>query len=230
MRSVVRVLAGITRLELQDNNLQGVVPQSLATLQALKVLNLSKNRLIGEFPNELLVRADSNLLDCPHVWGNALANLLTQVSISSTASVFAIQTCNSSSPRRLTDRQVAPSIRVRIAKGPRAVSRAYCLKAEGSAPPLDDASRALRRLAFASAGPRYYSPGGVSDHEEFVRTAITWGSGVSQVVRRSAGQAPIDFWIGQQLLLGLVPEQWERTAESEYLRIIEMARRVICAA
>ncbi len=203
----------VTRLELWDNNLQGVIPESLAKLTDLKVLNLSRNRLTGILPADLVKRANDNTLEL-HYWGNANSDLLTKVSIRLDSFIgvchpdmqlqFAAEIDGPANTAVYQSAHCESSVRSK--------QGAYCLKREGSAPPLDRVSRALRRLTFESAGPRYDSPGGVSDHEEYLRTAITWGSGSSQVVRRSAGQAPIDVWQGQQLLLGLVPTNWERTA------------------
>jgi hypothetical protein len=70
----------VTKLELYDNNLEGVVPASLAKLEHLRVLGLAKNRLTGEFPKELIARADANVLEL-HLWGNAFSGMLTRVAI-----------------------------------------------------------------------------------------------------------------------------------------------------
>ena len=210
----------ITRLELWDNNLQGDVPESLVQLTDLKLLNLSGNRLTGSLASELLQRADENRLEL-HFWGNAISDLLTTVSIQKDdATGICLPDAQLSLAAKIdgpAGTAVYQSLHCGSAR--RSQRSAYCLKFEGPAPPLDDVSRALRRLTFGSARPRYESAAGVSTHQEEFRTAVAWGSGPSQVVWRFAGQAPIDIWIGQQLLLGLIPVNWERTA-----------RRVSCDA
>ena len=203
----------VTGLQMWDNNLQGVIPESLAKLTDLKVLDLSRNRLTGILPADLVKRANDNTLELRY-WGNANSDLLTKVSIQ--LDTF-IGICYPDMQLQFAAEIDGPAgtavyQSARCESSVRSNETAYCLKGEGPAPPLDHVSRALRRLTFGAAGPRYNSPRGVSDHEEYLRTAITWGSGSSQVVRRSGEQAPIDVWQGQQLLLGLVPTNWERTA------------------
>jgi hypothetical protein len=210
----------ITRLELWDNNLQGEVPESLTKLTDLKLLDLSKNRLTGSLPSELLYRANQNTLEL-HFWGNAVSDLLTTVSIQKDD---AIGICYPDMQLRVaaTIDGLAGTVdyqSIHCENSRRSKRAAYCLKWEGLAPRLDDVSRALRRLTFESARPRYDSPAGSSDHTEQLRTAVAWGGGPSQVVWRFAGQAPLDIWVGQQLLLGLIPMNWERSA-----------RRVSCDA
>ncbi len=177
------------------------------------MLNLSRNHLTGPLPAGLLKRADDNSLDL-QVWGNAISDLLTKVSIRlddfTGVCVPGMQLQFAAEIDGPAGRAAYQSAHCETSA--RSKQTAYCLKGEGPAAPLDGVSRALRRLSFGVAGSWYNSPGGVSDHEEYLRTAITWGNGSSQIVRRSAGQAPIDVWIGQQLLLGLVPTNWELTA------------------
>lgn len=206
----------MTRLELWDNKLKGVLPAALAKLTDLKVLDLSKNHLTGSLPAELIIRANDNSLDL-HFWGSEISELLTKVSIRLDNFIgicypdmelqFAAEIDGPAGKAVYQSAHCETSTRTK--------RTAYCLKRELLAPPLDDVSRALRRLDFGSAGSRsrYNSPGGVSHHEEDLRTAITWGNGLSQVVWRSGGQAPLNVWTGQQLLLGLVPTNWERGAQ-----------------
>ncbi len=203
----------VTRLELWDNNLRGVVPASLTKLTGLKVLNLSKNQLTGDLPPDLVRRANDNTLEL-HYWGNAMSDLLTKVSIGmDDFTGMCVPDALLKFSAEIDGRAgTAVYQSLHCESAPRSRQTAYCLRAESTAPPLDDVSRALQRLNFGSAGPRYASPAGVTDHEEDLLTAITWGSGRSQKVRRSGGQAPIDVWQGQQLLLGLVATNWERTA------------------
>ena len=203
----------VSRLELWDNNLRGVVPESLAKLTDLKVLNLAGNQLTGDLPADFVRRANENTLELRY-WGNATSELLTKVligmdsftgvcfpdmqlrfaaEIDGPAGTAVYQSANCESSRRSN-------------------RTAYCLKGAGPAPPLDDVSRALQRLKFESAGAEYHSPAGVATHEEELFAAMTWGSGRSHEVRRYAGRAPIDVWQGLQLLLGLVPTNWQRTA------------------
>jgi len=193
----------VTRLELWDNNLQGIVPESLAELRDLKVLDLSKNKLTGTLPAQLLKRADDHALEL-HYWGNAISDLLTRVSIRRDYFTGQCAVGQLLSFAAEIDGLTGTAVYQSSHCG------GYCLRGSGPAPPLDSVSRALRRLSFESVGARYDSPGGSSDHTEYVRTATTWGNGNSQIVQRFAGQAPIDVWIAQQLLLGLVPTNWAR--------------------
>ena len=195
----------VTRLELWDNNLQGIVPESLAELRDLKVLDLSKNKLTGTLPAQLLKRADDHALELHYLGQRDFR--LAHTSVHPTGLLHWSVRCRSTAficrrDRRLTGTAVYQSSHC----------GGYCLRGSGPAPLLDSVSRALRRLSFESVGARYDSPGGSSDHAEYVRTATTWGNGNSQIVQRFAGQAPIDVWIGQQLLLGLVPTNWAREA------------------
>ena len=203
----------VTRLELWDNSLRGVVPESLTKLTDLKVLNLARNQLTGSVPVDLVRRANENTLQLRY-WGNAIAELLTKVVIGMDSFTGV---CYPDMQLKFAAEIDGPGNRavyqsVHCESNPRSNRTAYCLRSEATSPALDDVSRALQRLNFGAAGPRYHSPGGLATHQEELLTAITWGSGRSQSVRRLAGQAPIDVWQGQQLLLGLVPPNWERTA------------------
>jgi hypothetical protein len=169
--------------------------------------------LTGPLPADFVRRANENLLEL-HYWGNAISDLLTNVVIGLDSFTGV---CLPDAQLRFAAEIDGPAgtavyQSMHCESNPRSKETAYCLRGEALAPPLDDVSRALMRLNFGSAGPKHHSPGGLTDHQEVLWTVITWGSGRSQTVRRSAGQAPIDVWQGQQLLLGLVATNWQRTA------------------
>lgn len=210
----------VTRLELPENNLGGSLPSSLALLKDLKVLDLSRNKLTGPVPAELLRRANANVLAL-HTWGNSLSDHLTQVRIQRSSYTGTCVPDQELEFYAEVDGPARTAVYASVHCGDpvRGDEGAYCLKAERRAPDLDQLSRGLQRLDFASAKPEYSSPHGLSTHVEVLRTAVQWGDGRSQAVLRTGGLAPLEVWLAQEVILGVVPTDWHR-----------QARRVDCDA
>jgi len=203
----------VTRLELAKNNLRGALPSSLALLKDLKVLDLSKNSLTGPVPAGLLRRADENVLAFRSS-GNSLSDQLTRVSVERRSHTG---TCAPDQELEFYAEVNGPAgtavyASVHCEHPNQGDDGTYCLKAERQAPDLNQLSRGLQRLDFASARPAYSSPSGLSPHEDWLRTAVQWGDGRSQAVLRTGGLAPLDVWLAQEVILGVVPTDWQRQA------------------
>jgi hypothetical protein len=149
-----------------------------------------------------------------HSWGNSLSDQLTRVSIQRSSYTGTCVPDQELEFHAEVDGPAGTAVYASVHCGDpgRGDDGGYCLKAARQAPDLDQLSRGLQRLDFASAIPAYSSPSGLSSHEERLRTAVQWGDGRSQAVLRTGGLAPLDVWLAQEVILGVVPTDWQRQA------------------
>jgi hypothetical protein len=199
----------VSWLMLYDNNLRGRLPEALTRLERLTVLSLGSNHLSGRISPKLLDRANSGELNLD-LSGSTFAESLVRVSIQveSTTGV-----CTEDA-----EQQFAMQIDVAANRATYQIERCtnkrrdtavYCRRVVRPAPPLDQLSRALARLGFPPAtSPQV--PGSLSDHGEYLSARLTWGDGRTYRGTRSGGTAAIDEWIAYELLLSIVPSDWER--------------------
>jgi hypothetical protein len=197
-------------LNLTDNGLTGAVPLSLFQLPHLKRLYLAGNQITA-VPQEAFARADANRLE---LWltGNPIPELLTRVALRIDNYTglcmpghqvqFAAE-FDGATRRARYQAMFCPN---------QSEQEYYCLTAEPHIGLLDLVSRGLRRLEWKRERQRHGSPTGGSDHEERFRAGLVWGDGTSHEISSSAGQAPIDIQIGQQLIRSLVWPAWTTTA------------------
>jgi hypothetical protein len=192
------VVAG---LSLDLNNLDGVLPPTLADLSHLQGLSVIGNRLRGKLPEELLQRWDRHAFEL-NAGSNTFSNALARVTVEYSASgVLCSQTEDLHYRMEVDETKHSAtfqSIRCVDAKS----RNTYCLVREGVAPSLMRLSRALESLGYAKLSPEYNFPFTFMTHGLFLTTQAVWGDGTATSVRTYARQGPTQAWSAQQMFLG----------------------------
>lgn len=201
------VVAG---LSLDLNNLEGVLPPTLADLSHLQRLSVAGNRLRGRLPEELLERWDRHAFEL-NAGSNAFSNALARVTVESSASGVLCSQTDDLHFRMEVD-EASHSATFQTVRCVNAKSRnTYCLVREGAAPSLMRLSRALESLGYAKLSPDYNFPFSGMTHGMFLTTQAVWGDGTATSVRTYARQGPMQAWNAQQMFLGLLADVgWER--------------------
>jgi hypothetical protein len=199
-------------LSLAVNNLEGVLPPSLAALRHLRTLSVSANRLSGMVPETILERWDRNEFEFDGS-GNTFSNLIARATVRYTATGALCSVTEDLDYRVDFDQQ-----RNRVTfQGVRCAStnirsrETYCLVREGKPGDLARFSRGLTRLGFKTFRPSYDYPFTNTTHGVYLTTGVAWSDGLVQSVETYQRQGPIEVWSAQQLFLGLLADaEWER--------------------
>jgi hypothetical protein len=206
----------VASLSLRSNNLRGVLPGSLSSLQHLTSLDVSANHLSGELPEPLLDRWDKHQLWLDAA-GSTFQNVVTRAIVEYSASGTLCAMDDDVRFRLEVDvtKAVFESVRCADIES----RRTYCLVREGTPGSLGRLSRALRALGFAKFRPAYDYPSGSHTHDIFLTTTAEWGDGVTKAVETYGRQGPLEVWMAQQLFLGLLHEtSWTRESRKARCR------------
>jgi hypothetical protein len=200
----------VAGLNLAANNLRGQLPASLAKLQYLRSLDVSRNRLSGDVPELLLRRWDNHAFEFDGD-GNPFSGFVTHATVELSGSSALCATYDDVRFRfevhEVTGRTTFQSIRCSDGQS----RRTYCLVREGTTFALGRFSRALKALGSAKFRAEYDYPFSGVTHPSRLRTSVVWGDGTKMSVQTYDRQGPHDVWVAQQLFLGLLSEaSWDR--------------------
>jgi hypothetical protein len=198
----------VASLELDLNNLRGMLPSTLVALGHLGRLSLVGNELLGSVPEGLLGRWDRHTLEFDGA-GNRFSNIVATASVTfESDSVL----CSRTEDVHFTARYDAASMRavfesVRCA---RPTGRGtICIVREGQVFGMDQFSRALALLKFDSLDDNHDYRFGRPTHQDFLTTTAIWGDGRHKTVKSYGRQGPVQA--AQQLFVALEAEtSWER--------------------
>jgi hypothetical protein len=194
----------VVALNLPFNNLKGALPSALLDLPNLKTLDLRGNGLSGEVPETWLERWDNNQFELS-LSGNKFSNFVQRVRITFSAPALL---CAFDEDVRYTveisENGGAHFESIRCASRNRDSREAYCLVKDGRAPSLDRLGRAFKRIAFEKLASEYSYPFTFTTHQAYVTTTVWYGDGHSQQLETYGGQSPIEAYIVEQLVWGLV--------------------------
>jgi hypothetical protein len=197
----------VVGLSLPLNNLRGELPPSLTTLGHLQMIDVMLNQLTGELPEAFLERWDRHEFELSGR-GNAFSNMVVSVRIEVSAS--SVRCARDTDVRyfvELAEDGRAHFESIRCGSG----DSEYRLIKDGSGPSLERLSRAFKRLGFDRLRSRYSYPFTFATHQAYVRTSVRFGDGRTQEVETYGAQGPLEAWLAERAVLGLVQEvQWEK--------------------
>lgn len=198
----------IVAVSLSDNDLRGTLPASLARLPNLRSLDVALNHLEGDVPPELLTRWDNHTFDFNGA-KNAFSNMVKRVRVEYSAS--ALLCAEDEDVRYIFDlEEFGPARFESIRCVPNADRETRCLVKQGDGPDLQRVSRGLDALGYQEFQAQYTYPFGLTTHQVFLTTTVEWGDGTRKTVETYGRQGPIEVWMAQQLLFGLLESvYWE---------------------
>jgi len=200
----------VSGLALSSNNLEGVIPPTLADLPNLRSLNVASNHLSGSIPEPLLQRWDNHRFEFSGD-GNAFSNLVVRVTVDYSASGILCAEHDDLWFRLELDEVSGRAIFQSLRCADHGSRKTYCLVREGQPGSLGQLSRGLQALGFRSFRRKYDYPFSAVTHGVYVTTTAVWGDRSQKSVETYDRQGPRKVWIAQQLFLGLLTEPfWER--------------------
>lgn len=204
-------------LGLGFSNLTGELPSSaLRDRPNLQTFDVRGNRLTGEIPEEWLERWDRNDFEL-FLWENRFSNLVQRVRIQlSSPSVLCAFDEDARYFVELDESGSAHFESIRCAsRNPGSRATTWLVK-DGEAPSLTRLSRALKRIGFEKLDAEYSYPFTFATHQIYVTTTVWYGDGHFKTLQTYGGQGPIEAFIVEQLVWGLVEQvTWTRQSKKK---------------
>jgi len=200
-------VAEIVGLLLPFNKLKGSLPAAIADLAELKTLDLRGNDLTGEFPQRILDLWDQNKFEL-FIEGNRFSNLAVKIRLEENSS--GVRCASDEDVRYFTELQEGGVAHFESIRCGRRGSE-YRLVRDGTGPSLVRLDRALKKLGFIGFASEYTYPFTFSTHQRYVTLTVWYGDGQSKSVETYGGQNPIDVWMAEELVRGLLRDiKWSR--------------------
>jgi len=195
----------VVGISLPLNGLRGDFPCELRELPNLRSLDLRHNQLTGTVPEDYLRRWDLHEFDLS-LAGNRFSNLVQSVELSYASSGLLCGFDFDSHFRfQQSEEGVARYEAIRCSHDRETV----CKVKEGDGPSLERLASALRRVNFGQLESEYSYVNGFWTHQSFVTTTVTWGDGSRKVLETYGGQGPIEAYIVEQLIFGILQQvEW----------------------